>query len=265
MDNTYAVVKKTNDYTKFHTLKGNRIVARTRVEKIIASIKEVGYVMNPIIVNERMEVIDGQGRLEALTELQLPVYYLIVPKAGIRECVAMNINQMQWTTIDYIRSYAERGNENYKALLSAIERFNPGVPVRIIASVCANNLSYINDKELKAGNFEIKRWDWESVLGYLSKYVPYKRLVGGSWDNLMKVLQWVYDSKEVDRNIMYEQFKKYGRTAIGSISTTEDALDALESVYNYRKHGHTYLKQPYDEAVKKKGNGSGLAHRRKRE
>ncbi len=263
MDNTCAVVKKTRDYTKFRILKGNRLVARARVEKIIASIQDVGYVMNPIIVNERMEVIDGQGRLEALTELQLPVYYLVVPNAGIRECVAMNINQMQWNTMDYIRSYAERGDENYKVLWEAVERFSPGVPLLIIISVCSNNLAFYNAKDLKAGKFEVKRWDWESVLIYLSKYVPYKGLVGGSWSCLMKVLQRVYDSKEVDRNIMYEQFKKYGRVNIGSISTTEDALDVLETVYNYRKHGHTYLKQPYDEAVKER-NSAGIAHRKKR-
>ena len=67
-----TLVRQTNNYMKFQILKGNRNVSQSRVNKIIASINRVGYITNPIIVNEHMEVIDGQGRLEALKTLQLP-------------------------------------------------------------------------------------------------------------------------------------------------------------------------------------------------
>ena len=257
-----TLVRQTSDYLKFRILKGNRNVSSGRVNKIIASINRVGYITNPIIVNEHMEVIDGQGRLEALKTLQLPVDYIVVPGAGIDECISMNINQERWTVSDYIKSFAERGNENYQTLQKAIDKYTPGIPLRVVISVCAGNLSYINTKAVQEGDFEMGRWDWDDVLKYMNQYTPYKRLVSGSWDNVMKVLQWVYDSKKVDRNVMYEQFTKYGRVAMGAIGSTVDALDSLETVYNYRKRGHVYFRQAYDEDVEARAPRKEFIHRR---
>lgn len=259
-----TLVRQTNNYMKFQILKGNRNVGQSRVNKIIASINRVGYITNPIIVNEHMEVIDGQGRLEALKTLQLPVDYIVVPGAGIDECISMNINQERWTMSDYIKSFAERGNENYRTLQKAIDQFAPGIAIRIVISVCSGNLSYADAKAIQEGDFEMGRWDWESVLEYMNKYTPYKRFVGGNWNNVMKVVQWVYDSKKVDRNVMYEQFAKYGRTVIGCVADTTDALESLETVYNYRKRGHVYFKQAYEEDVEARAPRKEFIHRKER-
>lgn len=78
----------------------------------------------------------------------------------------------------------------------------------------------------------------------------------------MKVLQWVYDSKKVDRNVMYEQFTKYGRAVMGPVADTLDALDSLETVYNYRKRGHVYFRQAYDEDVEARAPRKEFIHRR---
>ena len=65
------VVKSTKNYEMFQKLEGNRPVLERRINKIIASINNVGYITSPIIVNDKYEVIDGQGRLEALKQLKL--------------------------------------------------------------------------------------------------------------------------------------------------------------------------------------------------
>lgn len=82
---------RTNKYEIFKQLKGNREVSPKRISKIINSIKEVGYIINPIIVNEKMEVIDGQGRLEALRILKMPVDYIIQDGIGIKECISIKL------------------------------------------------------------------------------------------------------------------------------------------------------------------------------
>ena len=38
----------------------------------------MGFIKNPIVVNEKMEIIDGQGRFEVCKEKGLPIYYNIV-------------------------------------------------------------------------------------------------------------------------------------------------------------------------------------------
>lgn len=96
------VILQTMDYSKFKKLKGNRNVDPVRVQRIIQSIKKVGYITSPLIVNEDLEVIDGQGRLEALRILGLPVEYIVHENIGIDECISMNINQINWVDRDYI-------------------------------------------------------------------------------------------------------------------------------------------------------------------
>lgn len=108
-----ADVMQTSDYSLFHRLDGNRRLVKSRKNKILKSIENVGYILNPIIVNKNMDVIDGQGRLEALKELGLPVPYVVAGDIGIEECIALNINMTNWKVQDYIDSYAEMGNINY--------------------------------------------------------------------------------------------------------------------------------------------------------
>ena len=111
----------TSDYSIFKKMEGNRD-AKTK-SKIIESIKTVGYIPIPIAVNENMEVGDGQNRVDALEELNLPVAYVIIPCLRIKEARALNLNQANWKCLDYIKSYAEGGNENYRRFLELIKSF----------------------------------------------------------------------------------------------------------------------------------------------
>ena len=106
----------TTDYGIFNIMDDNRSVEESRKHKISKSINEVGYIPSPIVVNERMQVIDGQGRLAVMKDLGIPIAYVIVPGLGIRECISMNISGTQWKDEDYIKSYAMQGNENYERL-----------------------------------------------------------------------------------------------------------------------------------------------------
>lgn len=114
-------IYQTENYSIFKRLSGNRGVEDSRVLSILKSIQNVGYIKNPIIVNEKYEVIDGQGRLEACKRLGLPVYYSIAEGAGIEECIAMNINQKNWKVEDYINSYGELGINSYIFASAAAE------------------------------------------------------------------------------------------------------------------------------------------------
>ena len=121
-ETTYSVYV-TKAYDKFKRLTGNRDIPEDRISKIVESIQKVGWVRNPIVVNEKMEVIDGQGRLTALQRLGLPVEYIIAEGAGTEECIQMNMNMINWKLPDFIKSYAEQGNVNYQRLLSLMQLY----------------------------------------------------------------------------------------------------------------------------------------------
>lgn len=138
MDKKVADVYETTDYSAFKRLKGNRKVSKARIRKIMESIAD-GYVLNPIVVNENKEIIDGQGRLEAERELGLPVHYVIVEGAGLDDCVRMNISGTNWTTEDYVNSYAEQGIWEYVQLLDLKDEF-PKLTVIMIAAILMNRI-----------------------------------------------------------------------------------------------------------------------------
>ena len=110
MMETEFKIYKTGELCKFKRLLGNRDITESRVSAIIDSIEKVGYQPVPILVNEKMEVIDGQGRLEACKRLGLPIYYIVKNGIGIDECMSMNIKMQNWTIYDFIKSRAEQGN-----------------------------------------------------------------------------------------------------------------------------------------------------------
>lgn len=146
-------VYTTKNYDIFKRLVGNRDIPEMRISKIVNSIQEIGWVRNPIVVNEKMEVIDGQGRLTALQRLGLPVEYIIAPGAGSEECIRMNMDMVNWKQPDFIKSYAEQGNPNYQRLLSLTQHYANG-NLHIICTAVYRT-SKPKHREIKAGTLQL--------------------------------------------------------------------------------------------------------------
>lgn len=110
-----ADVYQTDDYSLFKKLEGNRDAKN--ITAIKKSMEKVGVLLDPILINEKYEVIDGQHRLEALKQLGMPVNFMIQEGIGLEECRLMNTGQRNWGSMDYVKSYAESGNVNYQRIL----------------------------------------------------------------------------------------------------------------------------------------------------
>lgn len=119
-----AKVYSTDDYDLFKKLENNRIVYESRVKKLISSFKN-GEILNPIIVNDSFQIIDGQGRYEALKALGRPIKFIVVKDATISDCMRMNHYNSKWNTMDFIDSYSRSEDENisnnYKRLLETMK------------------------------------------------------------------------------------------------------------------------------------------------
>ena len=122
-DQVVASVRVTKDYGAFRILEGNRSIEKSRVKKIHDSIVNNGYIHSPIIVNEKMEIIDGQGRFEALKKLELPIEYMVFDGLTINDCIVLNVYHTDWSVMDYIESHADRGNMNYKFLMHLLSKY----------------------------------------------------------------------------------------------------------------------------------------------
>ena len=80
----------TKDYSIFRRLVGNRDIPESRISKIVESIQTIGWIHNPIIVNEKMEVIDGQGRLTELQRLKTKIN----KQEELNASIQMKINEL---------------------------------------------------------------------------------------------------------------------------------------------------------------------------
>jgi len=253
------IVHVTKDYEQFKILVGNRNVDRNRVKKIRESIKSVGYISNPIIVNERMEIIDGQGRLEALKSLDMPVEFIVQPGLSVKECIAMNINHTNWKHTDYIKSYADTGNENYVRLNDLIQKF-PNVSVFVIESVVLGRSRNVKDI-IKNGMLEcteeiyLKSFD---ILTYISRFDFYTRGMNGKPSLFQYALSVCYNLDCVDNERLLDKVKTYGYIAT-NFSTIFSCLDEIEKMYNRKsKTEYAYILTDYKKKLKEKSTDNLL-------
>ena len=61
----------------------------------------------PIIVNEKMEVCEGQHRLEAYRSLGMPITYIIKEGLNICDIRKMNSTSRKWTMEEYMISHVK--------------------------------------------------------------------------------------------------------------------------------------------------------------
>lgn len=225
----------TTDYSKFKRLVGNRDIPESRIAKIVESIQTIGWVHNPIIVNEKLEVIDGQGRLTALQRLKMPVEYIIAEGAGNTECVYMNMNMVNWKLPDFVKSYAEQGNENYQRLLTLMEKYAGG-NLNII-STAVHRLSKARVRDIKAGTLQVTEEQYKAAVPRLEFIKPLleklnEKRLPGSLMVLMQTLIYYFDYPEVDKERLAYSVESYIYNANPWV-LNEDCEREVEKVYNH--------------------------------
>lgn len=237
-DKVVSEVRRTNDYSKFKYLEGNRGIDEKRVQRIVESFELIGYIRNPIIVNEKFEIIDGQGRVEACKRLQMPVEYCIVKGIGVIECQAMNTVQQIWHIPDWIDSYANLGNENYIRFRNLYNEMADDFKRMVVYAAAKGMLHQGNfNKNVKTGKLVITEDDVDrarETLEYLKKFKPMFKRIGGRIEWYDFALLWCHMDPEVDDKRLFKNVEK-NQISLRRPTSIETALRELEEVYN--KHG----------------------------
>lgn len=237
-DKIVTVVRETTDYSQFKNLKGNRELGG-RPEKIKASIIANGYILNPIVVNEFHEVIDGQGRLKALRELEMPIHYIEVEGLRLKDCIAMNAKSTPWTVQDYIDSYVLQGNENYIRLkqLTGEHLLNANAVLRIAKGYYGGgNCASVGADAIRSGEIIITDQEAaaaDKVLSYIDTFKNVLSKVGGYFIYWGYAISFCYDLETIDNTRLYNQVMARS-TDMRPCAKVTEALKDLETVYNYK-------------------------------
>lgn len=226
---------RTDDYDKFKMLYGNRDVSESKKIKLLRSIKENGYILNPIEVNKDFEIIDGQGRYLALKELNVPVDYFVNENAGIKECMILNINVKNWTIADFIKSYAEQGNINYIRLRN-YEKLCSMTKLYLFVNSLYGGSDY-NYEKIRNGKVEVSEETFEKsieTLQFLKELELSFKNIEGRTIEFRKAVAFAFSCAGVDKFRLKENLIKYSGYA-NPIANLESALKELSKIYNRRK------------------------------
>jgi hypothetical protein len=229
-------IHKTKKYKEFNKVSGNREISQANLNKLVDAIKTSDMLeINPIIVNERMEVIDGQHRLAAAEELEIPIFYVIQEGTGVEEVVILNTVSKNWGMYDFAKSYAELGKSQYQDLLDVQGAFSMNLTLLLAIldekEYCDNK--HTTTKTFKAGRFEMtgaQRDKLVLVCKELEKVKPYYR----KWNNRVFVSSMLTILKH--KGFKMDKFlnKLANGKEIPLCDNKRDYLREIEDIYNHK-------------------------------
>lgn len=148
------MMEKTKNYKKFSLLEFNRNLNRKHIDELKESILKNGYfTSNPIVVNEDMEILDGQHRFVALKEMEMEIPYEII-KADYSAIIDMNTLQRRWGMSDYVNYYAEKvHNPNYVRLKRITKEMHTNPTIVLI--MCGRGSDGELSKQVRMGQLKL--------------------------------------------------------------------------------------------------------------
>lgn len=241
-DKKITTVYQSDDYSKFKLIDGNRPIDHAK--KIIESIKEIGMLWQPILVNERFEIIDGQGRFLAMKTLKLPIIYIRQDGLTIKEVRYLNKNATNWKVGDYIHSYAVGTDARDSFVnLEVVKKQFPEFSHNIIMRAASEKGIRTNSSgDLKDGSYEgmyfaqmnlaIKRL---TKLREIAAYIPTNIRFRTALLNAILFCEYL---SEIDANFSIEQLADAIKKNINIVPPARNLRDAIENVdymYNYKR------------------------------
>jgi len=233
-------VKTTKDYGIFSSIEGNRAVKPNHVKKLMSAM-EKELLVSPIIVNERMEIIDGQHRLAACRGLGLPVYYITVGGYDREQVQMLNANSRNWSTDDFVESMISKGSDDYTILKAFREKF--GIPYTSSVALLGSRSAEYNKHLMtafKEGNFKVKDLRRAEDVGNLvekaSKYFDAART-----KYFVSAITRCYDKPDFDGDEFIHKLS-LNSLMINKCRNAKQYLEVIEEIYNYRRRNKVNLR-----------------------
>jgi hypothetical protein len=235
-------IEKTKNYTIFKYLTGNRPLNKSHLKKLKSSIEKDNHLnLHPIVVNQNLEIIDGQHRLECAKQLDIDIFYIKSDKVPDDHLIDCNVNQKSFECENYIDYFAIKEKKiEYIHLKNMLESsgLKPKALLTLILGTVSTNLLEF----LKTGKFRFpSEDDSKKVMDFYYDYIAYakdKRLKPLSMftnHNFTRALRWLFKTNGFESSIFFKKMDlrwfdlKPQRTA-------EDWYSLLINIYNFKNH-----------------------------
>ena len=227
------MVYMTHNYDQFKFQEGNRIINPRNYNKLLQSVKEK-QLRIPIIVNEKMEIIDGQHRFKTWKEEGKPIYYIINEGYGLEETKRANIVSSNWTTQDFVNTYVAEGKKSYVIFkeLKATHGVSNNDLLFLFAFYQSKTIKNIKD-DFVLGGFNLE--GEEHVRLFLDQLELFAEFQFGKQTKFVKAFAKIYHLEEYDHSIMEKQYKAHGYKMKRQNNLDDYIVMILNDVYNYSK------------------------------
>jgi hypothetical protein len=241
-NNRGLIIYETTNYDMFKNISGNRSLNLFNVRRIIESIDVNGYLTSVVIVNENMEVIDGQHRVEAARETGKPVLYVISQGYGVHQIQALNSNSKNWGREDYLNSYCELGIPVYLQI-KAFREMYPTLSLTAILNILSLRLSNntkrlekggeVREKKFEMGKFEIPNIELSvEIADHLAEFAEIYD--GYNRTHFVAAIVHFMKNPNYSPSEMISKLKQQP-TALVHCANTIQYKELLEKIYNYKR------------------------------
>ncbi len=232
------MINKTKNYEMFKFREDNRAkVLHADVCRLAESIKARNLLeFRPILVNEEMEILEGQHRLLAAKLLQVDIYYQVEKKLQASDIIRLNVSK-QWTMADYLNFYCHHDYQEYIKLRDFAKSHE--LTLKVALNICVGNAKTAYHA-YKDGTFKFSIEEigeqleicWETI-NYIKKMNGYSAYTDSSrfWKAILKLTthaDFEVDKWRVNLHRMVNHFCPK--------ASTEDYAIMMQGVYNWKNH-----------------------------
>jgi hypothetical protein len=250
-------VNQTTDYGKFQSLNGNRNVNALHVRRLQESFAK-SYLLSPILVNDKFEIIDGQHRFEAAKKLNLPINFISIPNYGLEQVQLLNTNMKNWKSEDYLQGFCDLKYPEYLKFRNFMRQF-PSFLFQgcdILLNDTSNgsdkqqnskelitktnkagdyNKNLFKEGELKIPNYEKSVANANNLMRLKDYYEGYNRTI------FIRTMVVLFKHENFDFEVFISKVKLNPTSLKPCVSVTDTKL-LIEEIYNYRNQNKVSLR-----------------------
>lgn len=232
-DEVVTVIKRTMDYEKFIFLIPNRPRYRAHINNLKAAMQQFPQIFaaQPVLVNEKWEIIDGQHRFVGAMELGRPIYYIQVSGLTMEIARAMNILQLPWQPMDFARSYANSKKSAYVTYLAFRDKY-PFTHSTILHFLVGSRQHGIHAK-FRRGEFEVT--DAEAAQQNLDRLLEVREVIRIPMLAPFAIaLLYAFKTEGFKYDHFMNKLKMHGDEYLRRTTSVADCLRMIEDIYNYQ-------------------------------
>ena len=229
-------IKKTKKYDMFHFRDDNRVTISPRnIEKLKERILKKNLLhLNPLVVNSKMEIINGQHRLLAAKALGYEIYYIIDNELTAEDTLHMN-SAKSWKSEDYLNYFVLNAYPEYI-------KFNDFLKIHNVTITQAFKILKFNHGKawvkFTEGEFIFPENIDNEVIDICKKSCEIIKIAtecgtainsGRYWDALVTVIT----NKNFDKDQWFRNLKKIGNR-LHPRNTIKENVDMLASAHNFK-------------------------------